>query len=743
MRTALMLVSVSGLTLCSIAGGSVAGEVATGVADGVKASGISLEDIPVEPLVADIRQIEVGTDSGEVVAAMQPGQAGVIGQGQTIQEPIWSTIVRVEDADWLRLEFGQVDLSSASENGRESYIRVSSLLDGYEQYLDFEALQVWGNTSAYFNGNAVRVEIMASAGTTTPDRVVIDGVQASAPVSPSSICFSTDDRILSSDPRDARLMPIGCSAWLFGDQGSTFLTAGHCSPGGGDVVQFNVPLSSTGGGYRSPPPQDQYVLDALSVQAASSISLGNDWGFFGVFDNTGTGMSPLEAQGDSHTLVNAPIANDGRPIRITGYGSTSAPVSPTWNGVQKTHVGPFQGYSGNVVRYTTDTTGGNSGSVILDDDNNVAIGIHTNAGCGTGGGWNNGCNLFNAGLQAALANPMGAAAPRTVQADVLPAPEFVSPAGGELVELVVSNFHDRTLVGTPTMFVDDGSGYVGIASSQVNSSTFAAALPAAECGSDLMYYFEAVDTDGNTTQYPDDGASAALRTMVLDSLTVHESDDFQTDMGWNVTNSGVTDGGWERSSPLASTTSGGPLMDGDGSGQCYITGRGVFEDLDGGTTQLLSAFYDVSSFEDPTVSFWAWVNTGDSEQMTVEFSPNLGFTWVPVDVIDDTNGWVRMQYALTEYVEPSQLFMVRFTISDDGADSAVEAGVDGFRIATEVCNGSCEADLTGDGVLDFFDVSAFLAAFGGMDPVSDFNGDGSFDFFDVSAFLGAFGAGCP
>ena len=47
------------------------------------------------------------------------------------------------------------------------------------------------------------------------------------------------------------------------------------------------------------------------------------------------------------------------------------------------------------------------------------------------------------------------------------------------------------------------------------------------------------------------------------------------------------------------------------------------------------------------------------------------------------------------------------------------------------------------GVLNFFDVSAFLTGFGGMDPVADLNGDGAFNFFDVSAFLTAYGAGCP
>lgn len=50
---------------------------------------------------------------------------------------------------------------------------------------------------------------------------------------------------------------------------------------------------------------------------------------------------------------------------------------------------------------------------------------------------------------------------------------------------------------------------------------------------------------------------------------------------------------------------------------------------------------------------------------------------------------------------------------------------------------SCAADINGDEVLDFFDVSAFLST------MVDFNGDTTFDFFDISAFLTAFSAGCP
>ncbi|MCA9276508.1 MAG: DVUA0089 family protein [Phycisphaerales bacterium] len=55
----------------------------------------------------------------------------------------------------------------------------------------------------------------------------------------------------------------------------------------------------------------------------------------------------------------------------------------------------------------------------------------------------------------------------------------------------------------------------------------------------------------------------------------------------------------------------------------------------------------------------------------------------------------------------------------------------------------CPADLNDDGLLNFFDVSAFLSAYNTMNPTADFNNDGLFNFFDVSAFLTAYNAGCP
>jgi len=70
-----------------------------------------------------------------------------------------------------------------------------------------------------------------------------------------------------------------------------------------------------------------------------------------------------------------------------------------------------------------------------------------------------------------------------------------------------------------------------------------------------------------------------------------------------------------------------------------------------------------------------------------------------------------------------------------------ELGIDNLSITRSTA--SCAADINSDGVLNFFDVSAFLSAFAAADLIADFTDDGQLNFFDVSAFLNAFSAGCP
>ncbi|MFK7760369.1 MAG: agmatine deiminase family protein [Phycisphaerales bacterium] len=82
---------------------------------------------------------------------------------------------------------------------------------------------------------------------------------------------------------------------------------------------------------------------------------------------------------------------------------------------------------------------------------------------------------------------------------------------------------------------------------------------------------------------------------------------------------------------------------------------------------------------------------------------------------------------------------LRLVIRDSDGDESF----DDSDLSFTITGNSCIADFTGEGSLNFLDVSAFLEAFGSMNPIADLTGEGSFNFLDVSAFLSAYSAGCP
>ncbi|MGV6814285.1 MAG: reprolysin-like metallopeptidase [Phycisphaerales bacterium] len=113
---------------------------------------------------------------------------------------------------------------------------------------------------------------------------------------------------------------------------------------------------------------------------------------------------------------------------------------------------------------------------------------------------------------------------------------------------------------------------------------------------------------------------------------------------------------------------------------------------------------------------------------------------VPADLMDldgdgDTGELIPVDYAGID----------RFFDDPDTVDSGPSGApvVDAGAYEYQPTGSVCIADLTDDGILNFFDVSAFLSAFAAHNPLADFTGDGIYNFFDVSAFLSAFAAGCP
>ncbi|MBM4063462.1 MAG: hypothetical protein FJ265_20530, partial [Planctomycetes bacterium] len=315
---------------------------------------------------------------------------------------------------WLRLFFSRVHL------GKGSYLRIASLRDGDVQTLAMHHVEQWQYSSAYFNGNAVLVELVAGPGTTKNyveiDKVMAGDVNLAAP-GPDTICGTTDDRVPSSHPAAGRIDPIGCSGWIINVPATgtdkLHLSAGHCFSSG--VLEFDVPASNANCAIVHPPAAKQFAIDAASSMYVNG-GAGNDYWVYRCFPNSTTGLTTYQTQASAFPLA-ATIPGVSTTLRNYGYGldGTSANNGPAGsscscsggstgqrNQTQQTHTGPLNGISGNRLDYGFDTCGGNSGSVVLDNATGQAVAIHTHGGCTSGGGSNSGTAITHPNLQAAI-----------------------------------------------------------------------------------------------------------------------------------------------------------------------------------------------------------------------------------------------------------------------------------------------------------------------------------------------------
>jgi PKD repeat protein len=296
-------------------------------------------------------------------------------------------LIVVPGAPSLRVFFRELNL------GADDYLDVTSFLDGEVHRLTPAEVVKWDSSSAFFNGDTLLLELHVAPGSTasydtTHLLVGLDGADG------RSIC-GADNRVASTDNRSSRFLNSSgtgaCTGWM-GPNNCAF-TAGHCTPGyTRNVAEFNVPPSTTSGALVHPPVVDQFPFNA-AIETTVYTGLGDDWTVTQMAPNTLGELPYLKFGFFNLGFFNA---SPGDSIRITGYGVDSG----TTNQTQQTDAGPYFGTSGTSIRYTLDTDGGNSGSPVIHEPTGLAIGIHTNGGCGSVG-YNSGSGNLNAGFTAA------------------------------------------------------------------------------------------------------------------------------------------------------------------------------------------------------------------------------------------------------------------------------------------------------------------------------------------------------
>ena len=275
-------------------------------------------------------------------------------------------LVRIEGAAWLRVYFGDVEL------GNGSYLRITSDLDGEVQELDAEALATWSHSTAYFNGDTVRVELVGGP-ETQRNRLVIDRIawetEVAVPTGSCGIC-GPDDRVLSAEDFAARLLPAGCSAMIYNSQ-SCAVSAGHCI-GGGMVLQFRVPLSNSNCNVNHPPVSEQFPVQQF---AFTNGGVGNDWSVL-VMGTNNLGEKPFDRYGTYMPIATTPPAS-GQSLTIWGYGVDS---QCTRSQVQQTSGGQVTSVGSTHLQHSVDATYGNSGSSLVRDGQEI-LGIATHCPC--------------------------------------------------------------------------------------------------------------------------------------------------------------------------------------------------------------------------------------------------------------------------------------------------------------------------------------------------------------------------
>ncbi len=344
-------------------------------------------------------------------------RSGVHANPSPVEGVVWSTFLSLPDTGtpWLRRYFAGCHLDKGS------YLRIASLRDGDVQTLHMEHVEQWSYSSAFCNGHAVLIELVAAPGSQKNfvdlDKVLVGRVAADVPP-PETICGATDDRVPSNDPKAGRIVGIGCTGWIIAapttGNDRLHLSAGHCFASG-QVFQFGVPVSLTTCALVNPPAAQQFAIDdATSI--ANNGGIGNDYWVFRCCPNSNTGRTTWQTQSAAFTLATSMPAN-GTTLGNTGYGLDRTPTNgganasscgcTSPNGVrnqtQQTHTGALVSVSGPAMNHTIDTGDGNSGSPVTIDATGVAIAIHTNAGCTSAGGSNSGSTVTNADRRDQLA----------------------------------------------------------------------------------------------------------------------------------------------------------------------------------------------------------------------------------------------------------------------------------------------------------------------------------------------------
>ena len=172
-------------------------------------------------------------------------------------------------------------------------------------------------------------------------------------------------------------------------------------------------------------------------------------------------------------------------------------------------------------------------------------------------------------------------------------------------------------------------------------------------------------------------------------------DDFSFDLGWQIASTAST-GAWERGVPVGTFLNGSPSNpDEDVAGDCgeeaYVTGNGGGQagddDVDNGSTILISPVFDVSGLVAPRVEYQRWFFDGGGNGMPndrLDISLTNGTDTVLVDHVDpNTPGmstWQSVSILISDHLPPTNTMRLIAEAADDSPGHVVEGALDDLAV---------------------------------------------------------------
>jgi choice-of-anchor B domain-containing protein len=171
-------------------------------------------------------------------------------------------------------------------------------------------------------------------------------------------------------------------------------------------------------------------------------------------------------------------------------------------------------------------------------------------------------------------------------------------------------------------------------------------------------------------------------------------DDFTFDFGWSVAGT-ATKGIWERGFPNGTDSGSAPF--GDVTNDCgdfaFVTGNAPqpnpdVDDVDKGTTNLISPVIDLSGFADPYVNYTRWFYSfygpADSDD-TLRVVVSNGIQTVEIEKVGGgifiPNGWVEKSFRISDFITLTSTMQFFFNTSDEDPNvNITEAAIDKFFI---------------------------------------------------------------